>query len=694
MSTDIDTIKGNYVEQNLGTIVQLLNEPKNPIATQIVYNLAGFGKVYGRDAEAKILGDALCGKGEFADRRFCLIVAPSGFGKSFLLSKTLQDISDGTIIYPGYRQIVQRIIRLDCRHTQSVADIVSQFTNIIGLSFSYPQDFGHPFDYLNGVLFHYVRGIGNVWLILDNFEAWLDGENDYQPINGEVEAFLKALFEGNHSMRGVFLSQSLPVNFIRQQLKILETVGDNLYKGLPETDALRMLKTEGESVGLNEVGDDLLIEFLQKVAYIPQAINSLLGYMQDGITLQEVLHTPDFQQGFEEYESDTQKVEAGERRTNALIARQIKAQSADIQLLLQALAYFARPLPIEALEILFDNKLRARNAINRLKTHRLASETKDITGTNYYDLHAYFRKQIKKVLPDFSRIVNVEYANTLLYNKGTEFINKGFLQKAVDLSECAEKIYRELFNNGRTDLEYDIAGANNNKGIALDSQGKLDEAITSYDDAINIYQRMVNELKLDRFISDLAMCYWGRGNVLNDQDKLDEAIIGYDDAINIYESLVNELELDQFSNDLATVYMNKGNVLYFQGKLDAAIKSYDKSEKTREGWLQRGRYQILPSFIWNIQNRIEALLKLEDWQRTAGDVVAAFDFAGHWRGVELSEHFRKQIKEHRDIIIRQLQGVSAEKRKEIYKHAGEFGGKIKQLVEDFEEDEKNPDIRL
>src|SRR5215212_7904515 len=123
------------------TIIQLRDEPKNPIDFQVVYNLVGIGsKVYGRVEEAKILGDALCGKDDFASKQFSLIVAPSGFGKSFLLSKTLQDISDGTIIYPDYQSTVQRIIRLDCRHTQSVADIVSQFTNIIGLSFSYPQD--------------------------------------------------------------------------------------------------------------------------------------------------------------------------------------------------------------------------------------------------------------------------------------------------------------------------------------------------------------------------------------------------------------------------------------------------------------------------------------------------------------------------------------------------------------------------
>jgi tetratricopeptide (TPR) repeat protein len=385
-------------------------------------------------------------------------------------------------------------------------------------------------------------------------------------------------------------------------------------------------------------------------------------------------------------------------------------------------------------------------------------------------------------LPDFSRIANAEYARTLLYEKGNEFYSKGFLQKTFDLYECAEKIFQELFDKGQTDLENHLAPAKVGKSVALYSQGKLDEAITIYDEAIKIRERLVNELKQDHFANNLAgaylnkgsalysqgksdeaianydkaikirerlvnelkqdhlanklaMTYWGKGVVLRNQGKLNEAIESYDKAIKIYERLVNKLKRDQFANDLAAVYMNKGSALYSQGKsdeaitiydeaikirerlvnelkqdhfannlalvymnkgnslysqdkLNEAIESYDKSEKTRDCWLERGHYQVLPDFVKNIRNRVRTLLKLKDWRRAAGDVVAAFDFAGRWRGVELSEYFIKQIKEHRDVIISQLRKVSAKNRKEIYKHAGEFGGAIKELVEDFEKDEK------
>lgn len=783
MPENIDTVKGNVIGQNLGTIIQnIISEPKNQIETQIVYNLIGFGsKVYGRVEEAKILGDALCGKDDFASKQFFLIVAPSGFGKSFLLTKTLQSITDGTIIKPAYEQIVQRIIRLDCRNTKSITDIVSQFTNIIGLSFGYPQDFGFPFEYFNGVLFHYLRKVGKVWLVLDNFESWLDGENDYKPINDEVEAFLKALFEGNHTLRGVFLSQSPPINFIRQKIKTLETIDENLYQGLPKDDALLMLR-EGEGIDISDITDELLIEFLEKVAYIPQAINSLLGYMQDGATLDEVLHIPEFQEGFEKYESDAERVEAGERRTNALIARQINAQSADIKFLLQALAYFAKPLPQEALEILFEDKLRARNAINRLKTHRLSSDNKDLSGT-YYDLHAYFRKQTRIVLQDFSQIINENYAFALLY-QGNRTVDKGFLHKAFDLYECVEIIYQDLSDKGRSGLEKIIAATKINKGLIFNSQGKLDEAIAAFDDAIKFLESLVNELGQDKFANSLALAYTNKGETLRDLNKLKEAIDEHDKAIKIREHLVNELKHEQFANDLAntymckgnalyalyelddaivnydkaakirkrlfdelkqdkfandlaktlwgkgvvfavlgeldkaietyneaikilerlvnelgqnqfadnlaSVYMNKGNSLAAKNKLNEAIESFDNCEKIRQKYLFQGQYQFLPDFIINIRNRVKALLKLRDWQRTATDIITAFDFEGHWQDIELSDYFKQQIQTNQIIIIKLLRKVSLKKRIEIYKHLGEHGEKIKQLVENFKNNSPKP----
>jgi tetratricopeptide (TPR) repeat protein len=93
----------------------------------------------------------------------------------------------------------------------------------------------------------------------------------------------------------------------------------------------------------------------------------------------------------------------------------------------------------------------------------------------------------------------------------------------------------------------------NNKGLALNSLGKYDEAITSYDKAIEIDP-------------DDADTWNNKGLALNSLGKYDEAITSYDKAI----------EIDP---DDADTWNNKGLALNSLGKYDEAKKCYDRSKK-------------------------------------------------------------------------------------------------------------------
>ena len=68
----------------------------------------------------------------------------------------------------------------------------------------------------------------------------------------------------------------------------------------------------------------------------------------------------------------------------------------------------------------------------------------------------------------------------------------------------------------------------NNKGIALDSQGKYDEAIKAYDEAI-------------RLDPNYADAWNNKGIALDDQGKYDEAIKAYDEAIRLDPKLCRGL---------------------------------------------------------------------------------------------------------------------------------------------------------
>ena len=69
----------------------------------------------------------------------------------------------------------------------------------------------------------------------------------------------------------------------------------------------------------------------------------------------------------------------------------------------------------------------------------------------------------------------------------------------------------------------------NNKGIALYSQGKYNEAIKAYDEAI----------KLD---PKYAMAWNNKGLALNSQGKYNEAIKAYDEAIKLDPKYAHGLE--------------------------------------------------------------------------------------------------------------------------------------------------------
>ncbi|QDL11030.1 hypothetical protein DP113_26730 [Brasilonema octagenarum UFV-E1] len=93
--------------------------------------------------------------------------------------------------------------------------------------------------------------------------------------------------------------------------------------------------------------------------------------------------------------------------------------------------------------------------------------------------------------------------------------------------------------------------AHNHLGIALKNQGKLDEAIASYQRALQIDPNLAN-------------AHYNLGNALYDQGKLDEAIASYRKAL-------------QIDPNYANAHRNLGLALKDQGKLEEAIASYQRA---------------------------------------------------------------------------------------------------------------------
>ena len=103
--------------------------------------------------------------------------------------------------------------------------------------------------------------------------------------------------------------------------------------------------------------------------------------------------------------------------------------------------------------------------------------------------------------------------------------------------------------NSALRLEPDNAEALNNRGNVLKALGRIDEALASYDEALAFNPNHAESLN-------------NRGNILHSCNRLDEALISYDRAV-------------ELNPNNAEVFNNRGNSLRELGRLDEALSCYD-----------------------------------------------------------------------------------------------------------------------
>lgn len=578
-------------------------------------------KVYGREEEKQAILQALWGDTDSSRKHnFALIVAPSAFGKTYLLTKALQDVVSRQGIMSEFGNKLRAIILIDCKLIQNFSQIISQFNTLLGTQLIFENETNVQ-QWLNENLFPLTNQTETIWLMFDNFESWLNKESNYEIVDTQIREFLNALFENNHGLRGIFLSQSEPERDIKLKLNKLESVGAELFKGLPKEDALNYLRTEGAIVGLDKADEELLRSFLEKVHYIPQALSSLIGYLVDksDYTFADFMADESFWSEFDLNEQDETALEKGIRRTKALIARQIKNESSNVKILLQFLAFLDMPTSRESLELLFSSKAVAANFISRLHSHNLANFYEDKDETKYYELHAYFREQSRKVLTKFEE----EYSDYLaplanqIGNEGIKSRQPGYIFRANNLLNLAGKIFAYLaYKNNIREIEADVALNAVNKSYVLVLLGKLTEAYDEVGKAIKIYEQLVIEKKVESLSNPLATAYMCKGFLLRTSGKLDAAYSEINKAVEINESLISEKYDQKIAIDLAGSYINRGSVSISLGKLEDSIIDFDKAI----GLFERIVYSenksefisYLPGAYLNKSNALHDLGRLEE----------------------------------------------------------------------------------
>ena len=163
------------------------------------------------------------------------------------------------------------------------------------------------------------------------------------------------------------------------------------------------------------------------------------------------------------------------------------------------------------------------------------------------------------------------------------------------------------------------------------------------------------------------------GLALDSLGKLNEAIAEYDKAIEIYEKLV-EAGRSELANDLAKTYMNKGNALEQQNNSAEAVAMFGQAIELWERDLQLGFAQNLPNLVKALRIRVKSLIKLKDWENIAVDAINSLSlFANFTQDENLSEHFKQQIGEEFGGLLYQIKQLSSDNREKIFTIANKIG---------------------
>lgn len=459
--------------------------------------------IYGREEEAGKILEFLQGQ-----QRHAAIVAPSCFGKTYLIKKFLSETIDKNEVKGEYKSLFEKIIYIDCDQINSTcsssdqfnhfSEITKHFGTLIGRSFEYTK--GDETSFLTHEIFNQI-GNEKILLIFDNFEAWVNPKEE-RFLNSDIKVFIQTLLNTEHSMRSLFVSQLLPQNEsgFRGKIEVLGEIGEKLLEGLNPEDALNLIREEGKLFGLDNVNPNVLKEFLEKIHYIPQAIQSMIGYIAN-----EKITFAEFRKNYNEFDRE----EAGEfnadegqnkfRPTKTLLRMQIETLPENAKHILSMMAFLNNLAPEEIFKVDFSDEEKIfkgeesrslRRALNGLKEHCLIkadideftdydAETGEEIKIVYYSLHSYIRKVILEdtTLERFEEKQKGQLENfgDLLIDKSLQLVDpdigllkQEFLRKADALAMCSIKVEDHLVNSlEKKDREKHLAASQLKKAIVL-----------------------------------------------------------------------------------------------------------------------------------------------------------------------------------------------------------------------------------
>ncbi len=322
----------------------------------------------GRQNALEILADHLSTPGV----RMVAIIGRPGMGKTALARKLLQDLEEGRSLAED-TQALDGIAYLSSRTAGiSFERVYFDCAQMLGgeadddLAAYWQQR--HSTADKAAMLLSRMRD-GNYVVLLDNLEDYLDKEGRVQ--DDELRQFLDVLRARETADSARLLITS------RAKLAVPSETED-YYRGLPLNDGLepdrclemlRQLDSEG-TLGLRSAGDQLLRDLVEAVGGAPRALELIASLLEHGLRLDDVRALASAARA------------SGRDPVQALAEANYETLGPEARRVLEALAVYARPVPVVALDFLLQPACPGMNVpelVSHLsRTHTITYETLSI----------------------------------------------------------------------------------------------------------------------------------------------------------------------------------------------------------------------------------------------------------------------------------------------------------------------------
>jgi tetratricopeptide (TPR) repeat protein len=254
-----------------------------------------------------------------------------------------------------------------------------------------------------------------------------------------------------------------------------------------------------------------------------------------------------------------------------------------------------------------------------------------------------------------------------LVNKGNALLN---LERPAEAASCYEKavtVYRRLAGDKAPRESFGLACALSNWGAALNAQGLCAEAVACYDESLQVYRTFGLGEGWSELTANVIAALVNRANVLHQLQRPDEARDSYDEAINLGERVT---QADARCTDqLARALRSKGIFLARESRWEQAIPLYEDAAGRLANRVREGTVRLLPDLVRTVRYLVMALVRL---RRLAEAAAALARVLAQTNAAIGDESLPGAVLPELGGILAQLRQLAPQEREEVLAGLGDW----------------------